>query len=213
MKLRSDNLCTEQTDKLNEEKHIQQAFVKNGYPNKLIVKAMRKDTAPADSTNYKATTIIPYSGKLSEQIRRICKKYNIRCIAKSQDTIRNRITNVAPKRPKNDQQGVVYSIPLIPCSKIYIGETGRTLKTRLSEHKNALKNSNIERSGVAEHCLTCLCQPDLENATILAKESNGYKRKIRETIEMIKADQENIGTRSIEIGRIWNTSFLRRRCL
>jgi Reverse transcriptase (RNA-dependent DNA polymerase) len=214
MRLRADNLCTSQKEQRKEHHHIQQAFRKNGYPQGCIDKVMGRGTAATvkDNTDYKGSVVIPYSGRLTEQIRRICKKYKVRCIAKSQDTIRNRLSKVAPKRPKELQQGIVYKIPLHPCSKAYIGETGRTMKIRLAEHKNALKNSSAERSGVAEHCLTCLCQPDFINSSILAKESNAYKRKIRETIEMEKAGQENIGTRSIEIGRIWNSEFLRRRC-
>ena len=32
-----------------------------------------------------------------------------------------------------------------------VGETGRTIKTRLSEHRRNCRNREIERSGVAKH--------------------------------------------------------------
>ena len=37
-------------------------------------------------------------------------------------------------------QGVVYSIPCDGCPNVYIGQTGRSLKHRLAEHRRALKN-------------------------------------------------------------------------
>jgi hypothetical protein len=213
MKLRSESLCSDTHDSKKENKHIHQSFQKNGYPTQIITKAMNKKTRQQNNNlQYLSTLVIPYSGTLSEQIKRICHKYNIRCVSKSGDTIKERLNKVAPRRSKNTQQGVIYQIPLSPCGKVYIGETGRTLNTRLCEHKSALKNLSAERSGVAEHCLTCLCTPNFEDAKILAKEENNYKRKIRETVEMEKAGPINIGTKSIEIGRTWNMAFLKRRC-
>ena len=39
---------------------------------------------------------------------------------------------------KHMDKGVVYQIPCAQCDEVYIGETGRPLKTRISEHKRAL---------------------------------------------------------------------------
>uniref|UniRef100_A0A915II79 GIY-YIG domain-containing protein n=1 Tax=Romanomermis culicivorax TaxID=13658 RepID=A0A915II79_ROMCU len=66
-----------------------------------------------------------------------------------------------------ESQGVVYCILMEPCGKVHIGETGRTLKTRVSKHRNALKNLNDEKSGMAEHCLKCftfLCDCNANNS-------------------------------------------------
>lgn len=38
-------------------------------------------------------------------------------------------------------QGVVYKIPC-ECGRIYVGETGRTLKQRITEHKRAVKSTD-----------------------------------------------------------------------
>ena len=42
--------------------------------------------------------------------------------------VRNRI---APEKKK----GVVYEVQCSECEEVYVGETGRTLKKRVSEHK------------------------------------------------------------------------------
>jgi hypothetical protein len=210
MLLRSGTLCSDERARKSEENKIKQAFKKNGYPPAIINKAAKVRTTPSQEIEHKGTVVIPYSGPLTQKLKRICNKFKIRLVATSKDTIRKRISRVAPPRNKEDTQGVVYQVPMEPCGKVYIGETGRTLKTRISEHRNALKNLSLERSGVAEHCLSCGCRPKFEDTTILAQEPNAYKRKIRETIEMEKVGSSNVGSKSIDIGQVWNQAFLRR---
>ena len=57
--------------------------------------------------------------------------------------------------PRNslDHKGVVYSIPC-ECGKEYIGETGRTLTQRMSEHKRAVKNGDSNNALAASTCQT-----------------------------------------------------------
>jgi predicted GIY-YIG superfamily endonuclease len=50
-------------------------------------------------------------------------------------------------RPKTD---VIYKIPC-ECGKSYIGETGRTLETRLKEHKRNVSNGDPNISKLTEH--------------------------------------------------------------
>ena len=55
---------------------------------------------------------------------------------------------VKGKPPQDDMKGVIYSIPC-ECDALYsyIGETGRTLKTRLTEHQPAVRNKNSNNNG------------------------------------------------------------------
>ena len=53
--------------------------------------------------------------------------------------------------PCKQAQGVVYSIPFVECSNVYIGQTERSLKQRVSEHHRALKNEGIQAFALAEH--------------------------------------------------------------
>ena len=48
-------------------------------------------------------------------------------------------------------KNIVYVIRCPVCHKQYIGETGRTASTRISEHKRDIKNRN-KKSPVAIHC-------------------------------------------------------------
>ena len=55
--------------------------------------------------------------------------------------------------PLDQQKGIVYFIPCNRCPKVYIGQTGQTLRHRLAEHRLALKNGDVAASALAEHAL------------------------------------------------------------
>ena len=49
-----------------------------------------------------------------------------------------------------DVEGVVYSISCVECSATYVGETGRTLRVHVAEHRRAVKNKD-PNNGIAMH--------------------------------------------------------------
>ena len=59
------------------------------------------------------------------------------------------------KHPREDKRkkGVIYEVPCKDCQCVYIGETGRTMEKRLSEHKNAVMK-NDTKNGIAVHSWT-----------------------------------------------------------
>ena len=58
------------------------------------------------------------------------------------------------ENPRNPllKKGVVdvYEVPCMNCNSSYIGETGRSLKKRLVEHKSAVKRHDT-KNGIAVH--------------------------------------------------------------
>jgi len=55
--------------------------------------------------------------------------------------------------PKN-RQGAVYKIKFSDCQASHIGETGRNLNTRLTEHKRATRNGDVNNHIAVHHQLT-----------------------------------------------------------
>ena len=53
------------------------------------------------------------------------------------------------------------------CSKIYIGQSGRSLKHRLSEHRWALQNEDVAASALAEHTWSTGHHVDLSKAEVV----------------------------------------------
>ena len=78
--------------------------------------------------------------------------------------------------PSDMKANVVYNIPCQVCPKSYIGQTSRTLKTRLGEHKAAVKKAQCETSAVAEHVWKKQHQMDWGNVTVITHESNQQKQ-------------------------------------
>ena len=97
-----------------------------------------------------ATALIPYIKGLSEAVRRILQKYNIKTAFKTTNSLGHMLTMVKDPTPHNERPGVIYKIRY-ECEDFYISETGRTLDTKLKEYKTACRLGALERSAVAEH--------------------------------------------------------------
>ena len=68
--------------------------------------------------------------------------------------IRHLLTNVKDRDELNNRQGAVYKIKCSDCQVSYIGETGRNLNTRLTEHKRATRNGDANNHIAVHHQLT-----------------------------------------------------------
>lgn len=79
----------------------------------------------------------------------------------------------------------VYRIPC-SCGKSYIGETGRNIATRISEHIRSMKNRDSRGSAVTEHILDSDSTHYIrfDKVTVLSKEKFVVQRKVREAIEI-----------------------------
>ena len=74
-------------------------------------------------------------------------------------TLRELLTNVKDKDKLEDRQAAVYKIKCCDCQASYVGETGRNLSTRLTEHKRATRNGDVNNH-IAEHHLQTKHQID-----------------------------------------------------
>ena len=70
-------------------------------------------------------------------------------MVKPQTTLRQVLVHPEDKVEKQKKAGVVYKIPCSQCEKVYIGETGRQLGTRITEHRKEaekISDRNFTRS-------------------------------------------------------------------
>ena len=131
-------LFCDSTDSLTDEsKYFDNVFSKNNYNPDFVKRNVYKNNEP-NTTNAKpvTTATIPYIKGTSETIAQILQPYNIRIAHKPITTLRQLLTNVKDKDEPNDRQGAVYKIKCCDC-QADIGETGRNLNIRLTEHKRA----------------------------------------------------------------------------
>ena len=103
------------------------------------------------------TATIPYIKGTSETIARIL------------------LTNVKDKDEPSDRRGTVYKIKCCDCQATYIGETGRNLNVRLTEHKRATRNGDINNH-IAEHHLKTNHRIDWDSAECVTYSTDYYQR-------------------------------------
>ena len=71
--------------------------------------------------------------------------------------------------------GIIYQVLCHDCLFVYIGQTKRDLKLRLSEHKRAMKYQRSEKSALCEHSITLDHIINWNEATILSTEKDYTK--------------------------------------
>ena len=184
-----------------EMDHLTETFKRNGYPSRVIDhKPKHQNEQPKEKPT--ATVSLPYSRGLSEKIRRICGRYNIRTVFRSDTTLRRTLTKVRPPTPKEHTKNCIYDIPC-SCGRSYKGETSRPLSVRLEEHRKATIRGETLRSGVAEHAWSeGDHRPAWHEATIIDREPHWKVRKIKEAAHMALANNP-ISKPSIDISPIW----------
>ena len=74
----------------------------------------------------------------------------MRAVFKSNGTLRQLLTKVKSPVSEMRKKDVVYTIPCQDCDSQFIGETGRALGRRVTEHKYAVKSGD-QKNGVAVH--------------------------------------------------------------
>lgn len=85
--------------------------------------------------------------------------------------------------------GAVYRI-LMKCGKMYVGQTGRDIKRRLTEHQRILrKTEKYKSSTLRDHsktCQACLsdCRPLIERTTVFYRHTDKLTREVIEAFEM-----------------------------
>ena len=97
------------------------------------------------------------------------------CCSQPITTLRQLLTNVKDKDEPNDRQGAVYKIKCCDCQATYIGETGRNLNTRLTEHKRATRNGDLNNN-IAEHHLQTNHRIDWDSAECVIYSTDYYQR-------------------------------------
>ena len=118
---------------------------------------------------------IPYIKGTSETISRILQPYNIRVAHKPATTLRFLLTNVKDRDEPNNRPGAVYKIKCSDSQASYIGETGRNLNTRLTEHKRATRNRDANNHIAVHHQLTNH-NIDWDSAQCLTYSTNYFQR-------------------------------------
>ena len=135
----------------DENKYLDRVFSKNNYTEDLIRRNTHRPTTTTTEANDNATPTttetIPYLKGISENISRILQPFI----------------------------GAVYKIYCSDWYASYIGETGRNLTTRLTEHKRATRKGDVNNH-IAEHHRLTNHTIDWDSAQCLTYSTNYFQR-------------------------------------
>lgn len=163
----------------------------------------------------KKVVVIPYQHKLSHGLRNVAGRFGVnvvfsapnkmgkicsrieRRLAQSVSGVKKKNCSVKHRSPFVEcKTGVVYQIPF-SCGHVYVGQTGRCINIRLSEHRNSLKNNPY--SHVTKHCSEHGCFPLFRDTTILSVHGNQLTREVIEAFNIRKRGDTCISEPSITL--------------
>ena len=138
------------------------------------------------------TIYIPYVAGVGEDLRRVCRKHRIKTVFTTTSTLGQQLTKVKDIDPAIKKSGVVYQIPCKNCDFTYIGETKRSLETRLKEHQTATKRGETERFAIAEHACNEHHHPDWDNTSILDQAKHNSTLLVKEAMHISLAEANTL---------------------
>ena len=166
----------------------------NDYPLDFINKYISKRLITISNTdnfvhNIKKTInpnkpllILPYFNHFFHVIRKLSIKHNFNIIFKCVNKFSKFITLGKDPIQTNDRNNIVYKINCSNCNCCYVGQSSRSLKIRVNEHKRDCKNFN-ERSALVEHMTEFNNHHfNFDKVKILDSERNKNKRLFSEMI-------------------------------
>ena len=115
---------------------------------------------------------------LKRRVTRIWKQ--VTTVFQQKRTLRSLLARVkGPQKHMN--KGVVYQIPCAQHDEVYIGETGRPLKTRISDRKRAVATGDV-RHAKATHWMKTNHNMDWGAAHVVVRSNRWKERKIKERV-------------------------------
>ena len=163
----------------NEEKKSEKTL-KNAQEKEANVKEEETDNSKVQ------IMCMPYMKGFSEKIKKTCQAMNaatkMKVVFRPHRTMRQMLMKVKNPVPAEKKKGVIYEIPCQDCTQVYVGETGRTLKKCMAEHKQAVKRFD-EKNGFAVHVFKHDHRIACDEATITTSETS-YRRRVKEAINI-----------------------------
>ena len=197
----------------DEIKHIFESLKKLAYPKHILNKSLTK----ARRTFFKSNENIKNENNKNKKKRNIVIPY-VPFLEKMKQPLyqmdtnlvfnyKNKLShNLIQNKPSIASESGVYKIPCKNCDKNYIGETGRTLKKRIDEHKKDIRIQKSD-SGVAEHVRKNNHFFDFKKAKIVYPSNSTIKRHIVESTLIADLKKSN-KTCNLNLGFAPHNHFL-----
>ena len=158
---------------------------------KLIARALDGTTTLPRQEEKKRWIRIPYLGpSLSHRLSRIFHNSNLTPAFYTVNNLKRIFSHLKDPIHLRDRSGV-YRLECDDCPATYVGQSGRKLRVRVSEHVNAVKKNRPNDSAFAAHLLeTGHSFNELSGVSLVHGESKGRRLTALENIEITKAKHD-----------------------
>ena len=207
---RAKIICSNENLFQNEIKFVKSVLAGNNYPESFINTTLNHISQTRPVTQQQQQQIeytnmtIPYIPGLSDKLKRIANKYNIRTTFKTDNTLRSILTKTKPHNEDQNSKNCVYSISC-ECGTRYIGETGRPLHVRVREHQNYLKTGEYKKSKLSQHSWEEDHHIKWGEALKLTKEAKSFRRKIKEAALIMLSGDTCLSNCSVQCSPMWKS--------
>lgn len=192
------------SDYPDEDKEIfTQQLVCCNYPRNLVKSLFDNKNVKLPNLlkdkNDKNILVLPYVKSVSEKTTRQLKLLGVDVVSSGAPSLGSVLIKNKPKRDPMATTGVVYEIGC-QCGKKYIGETKRTLATRINEHKKCLTTANMS-NGIAKHMWNSQTGHAIEwdKARILKREKNWFRRTFKEGVYIAERGKLNLDRGRVDV--------------
>ena len=96
------------------------------------------------------------------------------------------------------------------CEQVYIGETGRTMQKRVTEHKTAVRKYD-KNNGIAVHAWKADHRINWEAARVRARAPQYWKRRVAEALQIHKQSSRMNLDCGLDISSIWKPLLVAER--
>jgi hypothetical protein len=189
------------------------------YPGKFIrFKAQRLANRLASGSTQSQRNIDPdlktasgtFFHGITNRLKKHSRKFGLRVVGRYPKKLRTLASSLG--RPKkvcqkaasthtkfvNCGEGMVYKIPL-SCQAAYIGQSGRCINQRLTEHCKDLEGNTTEGKHLKAHIDECKCTPNFKGTTNIKWLSNWTSREIEEAYQIKRHSETIISEPSIKL--------------
>ena len=208
MRDRARNIC-HPTKMQQEMDHLNQVFQANGFPENLVKKTLTTHPSPLPERSPEPEQLddapkilcTPYIRGLSEKIEKVCAPLGVKPVFRPKRTLKRELMQVKNRTPEQKQTGMVYNIPCEDCPEVYVGETKRTLKVRLSEHRQAVKRGDPKNAIQVQKTNHCI---NWEGTTVQRRAEGFWLRRTVEAIQIRKATPNMNLDSGLLLPMVWN---------
>lgn len=172
---------------------VKQILVKNHYPTWFINKMLKQrtdkhyNTLQSEERGEQTMKFVstPYIPCLSEKLTKTLNKHNIRLAYQPRSKIKHTVFSMLKDPiPKGKSKNVVYAVPCgTDDGKIYVGQTGRMLETRINEHKTNVRKKEA-KTGLVQHHIDEGHNFNFDATEILERIENQESRTIAEAFHI-----------------------------